>query len=531
MARIQYIPNRVIDANGISDGARIYLFQSGTSTPVPLFQDPEFTTAIPNPIVVPTGAEVPVFYTSYAGDLRLRVVEYSGVVSMDEDPYSPPLDQLSLSGDNGASLIGTADGDSAQAKLDKAVYRGVPFNSAFPLGTQPIAPASALMDINADRDTGDLMHMQTRHRLGMAGYSLHITDTADSGVVAGGAAGFAISGQGYGDAIVGNRYEQGDGNGLLVNRVGTGNGSGIKANFSSLGNGHGAYIIKQPASGIPGTASGVGHGLYVENASTNGFAISSYTQPECAETISNVFERGNTAVGLITDARILRGGTRTGTFTGTRTLLQPSTAWNGAFAVSGLDVGINPNVTGAPDVTGIFVDNNAAGNTSVYGARVNVLGVNSVNIGLLVNVSGGTGANIAAQLLGEVQLGGNMLPTAANTYQLGSSGLPFTTIYVQNAPVVVSDRNQKQGIRDLNEAEARVANACKALIRVYQLNSEVERDGDGARLHIGSIAQDIAEAFESEGLDAFKYGVVFRDDEGRHGVAYQELFAMIIATL
>lgn len=91
MARIQYIPNRVIDTNGISDGAAVYVYQSGTNTLVSLYYDPELTVPILNPMVVPAGAEIPVFYHNFSGEVRLRVVADDGSVPMDDDPYIPPL--------------------------------------------------------------------------------------------------------------------------------------------------------------------------------------------------------------------------------------------------------------------------------------------------------------------------------------------------------------------------------------------------------------------------------------------------------
>lgn len=87
MALIKYIPNRVIDTNGISDGASLYVYQAGTSTPVSLYSDAGLTTPVSNPYVVAAGAEVPDLYHNYAGEIRLRVVETGGTVAMDEDPY------------------------------------------------------------------------------------------------------------------------------------------------------------------------------------------------------------------------------------------------------------------------------------------------------------------------------------------------------------------------------------------------------------------------------------------------------------
>jgi hypothetical protein len=53
--RIVYIPNRVIDANGIADGASLYVYQSGTSTPVSLYSDINLTVPVSNPYVVAAG--------------------------------------------------------------------------------------------------------------------------------------------------------------------------------------------------------------------------------------------------------------------------------------------------------------------------------------------------------------------------------------------------------------------------------------------------------------------------------------------
>ena len=43
------------------------------------------------------------------------------------------------------------------------------------------------------------------------------------------------------------------------------------------------------------------------------------------------------------------------------------------------------------------------------------------------------------------------------------------------------------------------------------MKNAVEEKGEKARIHTGLIAQDIIEAFESENLDAFKYGLVCKD--------------------
>jgi hypothetical protein len=45
----------------------------------------------------------------------------------------------------------------------------------------------------------------------------------------------------------------------------------------------------------------------------------------------------------------------------------------------------------------------------------------------------------------------------------------------------------------------------------YKFKDAVQAKGNGARWHFGLIAQRVKEAFESEGLDAFKYGLLCHD--------------------
>ena len=126
-----------------------------------------------------------------------------------------------------------------------------------------------------------------------------------------------------------------------------------------------------------------------------------------------------------------------------------------------------------------------------------------------------------------------------NSIDLGAAGVRFDDIYATNGTIQTSDRNEKQDIQELSDAEQRVATACKGLIRRYKFNKAVTEKGDDARYHFGIIAQDLQDAFASEGLDAGDYGMfissTYTDDNGieqtRLGVRYNELLAFIIATL
>jgi len=129
-------------------------------------------------------------------------------------------------------------------------------------------------------------------------------------------------------------------------------------------------------------------------------------------------------------------------------------------------------------------------------------------------------------------------PFADNSYALGTASFRYTVVYATTGTINTSDATQKQQVRELTEAERRVAKTIKGLIRAFKWNDAVESKGDGARIHIGVMAQEVAAAFAAEGLDATKYGLFCQDtwttldgSQTRFGVRYEELLAFVIAAL
>jgi len=135
---------------------------------------------------------------------------------------------------------------------------------------------------------------------------------------------------------------------------------------------------------------------------------------------------------------------------------------------------------------------------------------------------------------------------------LGASGARWEDVYSTNGTIQTSDRNEKQDIQALTEAETRVATACKGLIRRYRWISSVEKKGEDARYHFGAIAQDVEDAFTAEGLDAGDYALFIRStwwaheghsfpsaavaptgavEKTRLGIRYNQLLAFIISAL
>jgi len=126
-----------------------------------------------------------------------------------------------------------------------------------------------------------------------------------------------------------------------------------------------------------------------------------------------------------------------------------------------------------------------------------------------------------------------------NTLDLGASGSRFDDIFATNGTIQTSDKNEKQDIEELTDAEKRVAVVAKGLMRKYRWKDAVAEKGDKARTHFGIIAQDLEDAFKAEGLDANKYAMFCSDtwtnDDGKEqtrlGIRYPQLLAFIITAI
>ena len=125
------------------------------------------------------------------------------------------------------------------------------------------------------------------------------------------------------------------------------------------------------------------------------------------------------------------------------------------------------------------------------------------------------------------------------TIDLGRSVGRFKDIYRSGSTYTSSDRNMKQDIRDLTDAERNVAVAAKGLLKAFRFIDTVEAEGDSANIHFGIIAQDLAAAFTAEGLDANDYqfykSATTTDEDGneqaRLNVCYENLLAFIISAI
>ena len=137
-------------------------------------------------------------------------------------------------------------------------------------------------------------------------------------------------------------------------------------------------------------------------------------------------------------------------------------------------------------------------------------------------------------------------PYGDNTQKLGNASFRWSTVYAGTGAINTSDAREKQDIAALDDAEKRVAAALKGLIKKFRFKDAVQAKGDGARIHVGVVAQEVVNAFQAESLDPVRYGILCYDEwtaeldeEGneirpagnRYGVRYEELLAFIISAL
>jgi len=182
------------------------------------------------------------------------------------------------------------------------------------------------------------------------------------------------------------------------------------------------------------------------------------------------------------------------------------------------------------------------------GAQKGVLGTQSSS-DIYIGCDRGAGLRITDQELAPSNASGALRDDAVD---LGHPGGRFDDVRATNGTIQTSDKNDKQDIEELTDAEKRVAVVAKGLMRKFRWKSAVTKKGDDARTHFGIIAQDLQDAFTAEKLDITKYAMFCSDTwwekngevykvesdapsdatkKTRLGVRYSELLAFIISAI
>lgn len=143
-------------------------------------------------------------------------------------------------------------------------------------------------------------------------------------------------------------------------------------------------------------------------------------------------------------------------------------------------------------------------------------------------------------------------PTTDNDKSLGISSAKYSVVYAGTGTINTSDAREKQDVEDFDDLERLVAQDIKKLIKKYRFKDAVAKKGDGARIHVGVVAQDVEAAFVARGLDPARYALFCYDEweaqdeitdaEGniiqaatpagsRYGIRYDELLSFVIAAM
>lgn len=113
-------------------------------------------------------------------------------------------------------------------------------------------------------------------------------------------------------------------------------------------------------------------------------------------------------------------------------------------------------------------------------------------------------------------------PGDDNTQSAGTAAKRFSVFFAGTGAINTSDERTKTLKGEMSEAVLRAwskVNFCQ-----YKFIDAVEEKGDGARWHFGVLAQQVKAAFESEGLNAFDYGVLCYDEWPERVVHHEAVY-------
>lgn len=156
-----------------------------------------------------------------------------------------------------------------------------------------------------------------------------------------------------------------------------------------------------------------------------------------------------------------------------------------------------------------FYANGRIGST-VYGLEnggVALANPFSVSLDVEQITSGRTGT---LEIAAPTKIGGNFIPSKDNESAMGIGSNRWTQVFAASATINTSDEREKQSIENISDSVFRAWG--KVAFRQFLFNDAVAEKGSAARIHIGLIAQQVAEAFASEGLDATRYGLLCYDE-------------------
>ena len=104
-------------------------------------------------------------------------------------------------------------------------------------------------------------------------------------------------------------------------------------------------------------------------------------------------------------------------------------------------------------------------------------------------------------------------PQSDNTLSLGTGSNRVSEVFAATGAINTSDSRCKSSVASASDALLDAVGNIP--IHTFQFTDAVEKKGsDAARFHVGVIAQEVASAFEAQGLDAARYGLFCHDEWG-----------------
>jgi hypothetical protein len=119
------------------------------------------------------------------------------------------------------------------------------------------------------------------------------------------------------------------------------------------------------------------------------------------------------------------------------------------------------------------------------------------------------GNSVISQRVLQIDASYALCPGTTAAQNLGSASARWKEVFSSTGAINTSDRREKDNISEPSDALMRAWG--KVRVRVFQFKDALEKKGADARMHVGLVAQDVVEAFASEGLDAARYGLLCYD--------------------
>lgn len=305
----------------------------------------------------------------------------------------------------------------------------------------------------------------------------------------------------------------GDRNTCIGNRAGMRMGTTVaNGGFPRLS------TVKVDSNTFVGESAGREHREGIWNTYIGQAAGRGVTDPENQYTGTSTGER-NTVVGGNAFSSVTTGAAN-------------SVVGQGAFAKgsTGSDnciVGKGAGASLTSTNNSVIIGSGAAGTSTTANDAI-VIGfkagysVSDLNGTLLIGGSGSLPYMFGKMDLGSgnyMRFDGTFMPSSSDKqFNLGSANYKWDVIFANTGTINTSDEREKTAIVDPDEALMRAWG--KVNYKVFQFKEAVEKKGEGARLHVGVIAQQVIDAFKSEGLDATRYGILCYDkwDDQYEGV-------------